>query len=167
MFFFASSRDWNSSEDFNLQNSSHSDSLTDGYSPSGDLFIFMKSVSGLCLKFLQHLPMVRRLARRNASSASSGTLNDCFSSAYRVSRSACVTSDHCERVIGTRVWAMTPQLVLHFFKVFSGSGIPVTESTLSTTQVPAGLAEGFLARRCDCAEEVITVPEGEGSEGSI
>ena len=94
-------------------------------------------------------------------------LNDCFSSAYKVPRFASVTSDHSRCVIGTRARAMTPQLVLHFFKVSSGSGISITESTLSTTQVPAGLAEGFLARRCDYAEEVITVPEGEGSEGSI
>src|SRR6266540_3595921 len=139
LFFFASScpfklSSWNSSEDFNLQNSSQSDSLTDGYSPSGDLFVFMKSITSLCLKFLQHLPMVRRLAHRNASSASSGTLNDYLSLAYRVSRSASVTSDHSRCVIGTRARAMTPQLVLYFFKVTSGSGILVTESTLSTTQ---------------------------------
>src|SRR6266508_4870845 len=139
LFFFASScsfrlSDWNSSEDFNLQNSSQSDSLTDGYSPSGDLFVFMKFVSSLCLKFLQHLPMVRRLARWNASSASSGTLNDYFSSAYRVSGSASVTSVHFRCVIGTRARVMTPQLVLRFYKVTTGTGIPVTESTLSTTQ---------------------------------
>src|SRR6266540_4643393 len=98
LFFLASScpfwfSAWNSSKDFNLQNSSQSDSLTDGCTPTSDLFVFMKSVTSLCLKFLQHLPMVRRLARWNSSLASSRTLNDCFSLTHRDSRSACVTSD--------------------------------------------------------------------------
>ena len=69
---------------------------------------------------------------------------------------------------------MTPQTVLHFLRVSSGSGIPVTESTLSTTQVPSGLTEGFLVWRYDFPEDVVMVAvpggdddEGKGSEGSI
>src|SRR5438105_1456873 len=115
--------------------------------------------------------MVRRLAHRNSSSALSETLNDCFSSAYRDSCSACVTSHQSGCVITTSVRAMTQQTVLHFLQVRSGSGIPITESTLSTTQVPSGLTEGFLGQRCDFPEDVVTVvvpsgnDKGEGSEG--
>src|SRR6266508_5611273 len=117
----------------------------------------MKPITSLCLKFLQHLPMVRRLARWNSSSTSSGTLNDCFSSAYRDSRSACVTSHQSGCVIVTCVRAMTLQTVLYFLRISSSSGILVTELTLSTTQVPLGLMKGFLAWRCDFPEDVVMV----------
>jgi len=133
----------------------------------------MKSVTSLDLKFLHSFPMVRRLARRNSSSTSSGTLNDCFSSAYKESRSACPTSDQSGCVIATRARAIAPHVVLHFFRVISGSGTPVTASTPSTSQVPWGLTEGFLARRWDLTEDVVGVGDpggdkgGDGGVGSI
>ena len=69
-------------------------------------------------------------------------------------------------VIGTLERAMTPQIVLHFLRVTSGRGHPVTGSTLSTTQLPSGMTEGFLGRRCVFAEDVVGVadPDGDGEE---